>query len=558
MATAATINVTQPTQVTNDTYYERGQSIVYDGSDYWLFYGRSATVTGPYSSQNPDVNDYAVYYKTASTVPGLVSATAAAVPGATNGYLGETGAAYYGSEVWTFATVVSGTTDLYGWYYNGSTWTQVGPIVTGLSSGSAHHDEIAFNGEMYVMVRRGDDFYTTHSTTPKTGGWSTEVAVGSAGGLAHFYEEGGTLYLAALKSPATRQNEIWEYNIGSDSWTLVDSAPSTGWDPTLFKVGSNYVFAQAPWTSGRQWTIGWSGTNMSTLLSSGTQIAITMGGYGANTWIDMWPIGFTDAGGTSYLFYTSERDVPSAEGTGNIWYLEVDWDVSEDHYTYIQEAIDAASPSDVIEVAAGTYEENVVVSTALTLNGANAGVDARGRSATESIVTAASGIVLNVTTADVTVDGFTLDGNGGDELLFVDSGNDLVFQNNILSGTVDDAAWFGTTSSDVTVHQNWFDGAGFGNYGLFFDGGSDVFDNLVISDNDFDNADMFAGSLTYNSTGMLMSGNVFDGSDLNLSSAFVSSHAGRLEDGFDHKEHVRGHGAVAVRGVSVVRHDAVG
>jgi len=75
-AFAATLEVSQPTQVTSDTYYERGQSIVYDGTDYWLFYGRSATVTGPYSSQNPDVNDYAVYYKKASTVPGLVSATA--------------------------------------------------------------------------------------------------------------------------------------------------------------------------------------------------------------------------------------------------------------------------------------------------------------------------------------------------------------------------------------------------------------------------------------------------------------------------------------------------
>jgi hypothetical protein len=527
LAIAATLEVSQPTQVTNDTYYERGQSIVYDGADYWLFYGRSATVTGPYSSQNPDVNDYATYYKKASSVPALASATAAAVLGATNGYLGETGAAYFGGEVWTFAPVdLTTQADVFGWYWNGATWTQVASMVTGLSTGSAHHDEIAFNGELFVMVRRGSDFFTTHTATPKTGGWSTEVAVGSAGGLAHFYEEGGTLYLAVLKSPAPRENQIFQYNVGPDTWTLVDSAPSTGWDPTLFKVGGTYVFAQAPWTSeggGRQYVIGWSGSALGTLLSGGTPIDIVEGRYGANTWIDMWPIGFTDAGGTSYMFYTSERDVPSAEGTGNIWYLEVDWDVSGDHYTYIQEAIGASGSGDVIDVAAGTYEENITVSTPLTLNGANAGVDARGRSATETIVTAASGDVVTSTTSDVTIDGVTLDGGGASKLVAVDAGLNFTLQNNIMTGTVADAVWFGTTSSDVTIHQNEFLGSLFGSYGLFFDGGSDAFDNLVISDNNFYSADMFAGAKTYNSNNMLMSGNLFDGSYANLSSAFDNS-----------------------------------
>ncbi|MGD9403477.1 MAG: right-handed parallel beta-helix repeat-containing protein, partial [bacterium] len=241
-------------------------------------------------------------------------------------------------------------------------------MATGLSDGAAHHDEIAYNGELYIMVRRGDDFYTTHSTTPKTGGWSTEVGIGSAGGLAHFFLEGGTLYAAVLKSPAPRMNQIFEYNSGTDSWSLVDEASSTGWDPTLFKVGSTYVFVQAPWTSeggGRQYNIAWTGTSLSTLLSGGTSVAVTEGRYGTNTWVDMWPIGFTDNGGTGYLFFTSERNAsdPGNEGTGNIWYLEYDWDATRDHYTYIQEAVDAAGVGDDINIAAGTYEEQVVVTT---------------------------------------------------------------------------------------------------------------------------------------------------------------------------------------------------
>jgi len=382
-AWAATAEVSQPVQVTTNSYYERGQSIVYDGADYWLVYGRSASETGNYQAGTPDINDYEVYYKKASTVPGLVGATPAAISGATNSYMGETGAAYYGGEVWAFSTIDVGTTaEVYGWYTtDGSSWTQVSSMVTGLSDGAAHHDEVAYNGELFVMVRRGDDFYTTHSSTPKTGGWSTEVAVGSAGGLAHFFLDGGTLYLAVLKSPAPRMNQIFQYNSGTDSWSLVDEAASDGWDPTLLKVGSYYVFVQAPWTGdggGRQYNIAWAGTSLSTLLSGGTSVAVTEGKYGSNTWVDMWPIGFTDNGGTSYLFFTSERNPsdPHNEGTGNIWYLEYDWDVTSDHFTYIQEAVDAAAASDVINVAAGTYEEQVVVTTGgLTLDGAGSGAD---------------------------------------------------------------------------------------------------------------------------------------------------------------------------------------
>ena len=57
-AQAATLEVSQPVQVTDSSYYERGQSVVYDGSHYWLFYGRSATCVDPYSGGNPDISDY--------------------------------------------------------------------------------------------------------------------------------------------------------------------------------------------------------------------------------------------------------------------------------------------------------------------------------------------------------------------------------------------------------------------------------------------------------------------------------------------------------------------
>jgi hypothetical protein len=212
---AATVEVSQPVQVTNDGHYERGQSIVHDGTNYWLFYGRSASVTGNYQNADPDVNDYALYCKTAPTVADLAAATPEAIPGATNSYLGETGAAYFESEVWAFATIVSdGTADLNGWYHDGSAWNLVNSIVTGLSSDSAHHDEIEFGGELFVVVHR-DNFYTTHSATPKTGDWSTEVQVNAGadagGGLCRLFKHGSDLYLAVFRSDAPATNMVFQY-----------------------------------------------------------------------------------------------------------------------------------------------------------------------------------------------------------------------------------------------------------------------------------------------------------------------------------------------------------
>ncbi len=374
------IEVSQPVQVTYNTHYERGESIVYDGSNYWLFYGRSDSITGNYNNANPDINDYRVYYKKANSISGLKNATPVllSASGNSNSYLGETGSCIFNSEVWVFATIDDGANaNLYGWWYSGGAWNEVPDIVTGLSTGSAHHDEIAFNNEIFVVVRRSDDFYTTHSPTPKTGGWSNEVAVGSGGGLAHFFRDGNNLYLAVLKSSSPVENQIFKYNPQTDSWSLIASTPSQGRGPTLFKVNNDYVFVQAPSDNvggGRQYLISWTSKEINNSFFSNGAKMLSAARYEENAWTEFWPIGFTDASGRSYLFFTSERnpDNLSHEITGNIWYLEMNFNLSDNHYCTIQTALDSAVPGDVVTALPGLYREGLaIIKNGVTLQGTN-------------------------------------------------------------------------------------------------------------------------------------------------------------------------------------------
>jgi len=78
-------------------------------------------------------------------------------------------------------------------------------------------------------------------------------------------------------------------------------------------------------------------------------------------------------------------------------------------YPTIQSAVNDPT-CDEIDVAAGTYIEQVTINRTVTLKGAQAGVDARTRSGAESIITNACGPV-QIEADTVVIDGFTIEGS---------------------------------------------------------------------------------------------------------------------------------------------------
>src|SRR5208337_850678 len=122
----------------------------------------------------------------------------------------------------------------------------------------------------------------------------------------------------------------------------------------------------------------------------------------------------------------------------------------------INNGSDMVADNGLVHVAAGTYNENVVIDHPLVLSGANAGVSANGARGDESIVNGSSGTGIMINANHVTLDGFTI--TGFTQMVINSTGDNVKIANNVIDGYAGyvDNPVNGTGSNAVLINNKFY------------------------------------------------------------------------------------------------------
>lgn len=169
-------------------------------------------------------------------------------------------------------------------------------------------------------------------------------------------------------------------------------------------------------------------------------------------------------------------DAPSATGSGNIFKVS--------GTAKIQTSVNAAFTGDTINVAAGTYNENLTISKSLILDGPNAGVDPNigTRVIPEAIIDGGDGFTIKPEATNITINGFTIkSSNIGEPIYNVGADAADISGMNIsynIVGTGARAISLESDGSNISILHNQL-----GGYTHDIVGGDGTWNNLKINDN---------------------------------------------------------------------------
>ncbi|MBK6769852.1 MAG: right-handed parallel beta-helix repeat-containing protein [Ardenticatenales bacterium] len=183
----------------------------------------------------------------------------------------------------------------------------------------------------------------------------------------------------------------------------------------------------------------------------------------------------------------------------------------------IQAAINAAVTGvDTVRVGPGTYNENLTLGKNIPLLGAQNGVAACGRVASESVITAASGdlLTLVVGSAGARINGFHF--SGAARGITSGSGpiDNVEIRNNRFTGYTGAGVFLNDPGIDITVDNNELDGGSKTSGGASFHLDTDGFDGFHFTNNCVRNAPLGPGFFTDGNRNVGLSagrGPLFDG-----------------------------------------------
>jgi hypothetical protein len=173
--------------------------------------------------------------------------------------------------------------------------------------------------------------------------------------------------------------------------------------------GANFVYNS---------TVNWNGTpRATTFVNSGTLTAailasdISSAGTILVTVTSQAPGGGTTSpqtftiNGVPMTVWVSATYSSGGANDGHLW--------GYDAFNTVQAGVNRVGSGGTVNVAAGTYAENVTANKPVMLLGANQGITGCGARGSESIISGGAGIAIDITSDGVTVDGFNLTGATG-------------------------------------------------------------------------------------------------------------------------------------------------